>query len=105
MIIYEVEVQVEAQLAEALRAYLVDTHLPDMLRTECFARIALERDSETVYRSRYYCRTQADLERYLTTYVVDMREDFRVHFPSGAQVSRRVWEQVAHWDATPAADG
>lgn len=98
MLRYEVTLDVEPRLAEALEAWMRRTHVPDMGATGCFLRIRFDRASETRYRTCYHAATVADLNRYLAEHAPGMRAQFARRFPSGISVSRETWEELDTWE-------
>ena len=99
MVTYEVVLEVEAPLAAALEDYMRRRHIPEILATGCFRRIAFERAGPTRFRTRYEAESQADLDRYLAEHTPRLRADFLAHFPTGVRVSREVWAEVERWES------
>ena len=97
MVRYEVTVDVEPELAERLAGYMREKHIPEILRTGCFAAISFEQAGPARFRTSYVARTQADLDRYLAEHTAHFRADFLAHFPSGASASREVWTVAEEW--------
>ena len=95
MITYEVTAVVDASLTGAYEKYMTSKHLAEVLRTGCFTEAVLERASAGKYRARYRADTEADLERYLRDHTAALRADFAKHFPTGVQLSREVWTELA----------
>lgn len=97
MVSYEVNVDVEARLAEAFDRYMREQHIPEILATGCFTTIEFQRASPTRFRSCYRAAAQLDLDRYLAEHTARFREDFLRHFPEGAIPSREVWLLREAW--------
>ena len=93
MVRYEVALEVEPALAEAVRSYLHWKHFPEMLATGCFRRIRFGVASPTRFRTTYEAASEDDLQRYLEHHAQHLRADFVSHFPSGVTVRRETWEE------------
>jgi hypothetical protein len=92
MIIYEVSVKVRADLVESFEKYMCEKHISEVLATGFFRAARLFRASENLYRTQYEAHDQKALDEYLKTQAARLREDFLEHFPSGTEVSRKIWE-------------
>lgn len=95
MITYEVTALVDAALAAQYEEFMTSKHLADVLSTGCFVEAVLERASAGKYRARYVAQTEEDLERYLRDHTAAYRADFAKHFPTGVQLAREVWTELA----------
>ena len=98
MIVYEVTLDAEPALVDALERYMRATHIPQILATGCFAAIRFERATPSRFRTRYGAATRADLDRYLAEHTAHFRADFAAHFPTGVRASREIWEEVQAWN-------
>jgi hypothetical protein len=94
---YEVSLDIEPDMVDAVDAYMLERHLDAMYATGCFVRITFERTGDGRRRSAYECATQADLDRYLAEHADEMRADFAAHITTGATPSRAVWSAVRTW--------
>jgi len=97
MVTYEVAAMVEPQVAEAYERFMREQHIPDVLATGCFRRVAFERAGPGRYRVRYQAASQEDLDRYLREHTARLRADFAAHVPAGVQLAREVWTEVQRW--------
>lgn len=97
MVAYEVAVSVREDLAEAFERYMRGKHIPEILATGCFARIAFEQASPTLFRTRYEAASRADLDRYLGEHTAHFRQDFLAHFPEGCTPGREIWTELERW--------
>jgi hypothetical protein len=97
MISYEVTAVVEARLADAYERYMRQQHIPDVLATGCFQAADFTSAEAGRYRMRYEASTGEDLERYLATHAVRLREDATSRFPEGVALSREVWTAIQRW--------
>ena len=95
MITYEVTAIVDAALTAQYEQYMTSKHLADVLSTGCFVEAVLERAAAGKYRARYVAQSEGDLERYLRDHTAEKRADFANHFPTGVQLSREVWTELA----------
>jgi len=97
MIVYEVTVDVAAELADQFIAYMLIRHVPDLMATGCFTGAEFAQAGEARFRQRYLAFSREDLDRYLAEHAVRLREDFAKHFPTGTAVTRQVWEVHKSW--------
>ena len=97
MIIYEITAIVRADLIDEYEKYMRERHIPDLLKTGCFSGAKFTRSEENRYRIQYEARDIASTENYLQTYAARLRDDFKAHFPEGAEVFRENWEVLQIW--------
>jgi hypothetical protein len=102
---YEVTLDVEPALAEAVHHELVEHHIPAILATGCFRAIRLEREEDGRIRTRYEAASRADLDRYLAEHTERFRAEFTSRFPAGVRPARGIWRELAVWtrDSAPGA--
>lgn len=80
MIIYNVTIKVEEQIANAWLQWLLNEHIPAVLETKCFAdhkvvRLLEVDDSEgPTYAIQYFAESKADYNRYIELYASQMRK-------------------------------
>jgi hypothetical protein len=98
MILYEVSVNIRADLSEAFEHYMREKHIPDIWATQCFEKIHFDKVSPTHYRTCYQACTMVDYERYLEQHATPMRADFMQHFPEDCIPSRLVLEVMHSWE-------
>ncbi len=67
-------------------------HIADVLETGCFVRARFERN-EGYYATSYIATDKGEIDRYLEHYTEAMRDDFKVHFPVGIELSRTISEE------------
>lgn len=96
-VLYEVTLEPEAGLGEAVERYLMDRHIPEILATGCFRRIRLDQGADGRLRTTYEAATEADLDRYFREHTGRFRADFAAHFPQGVSVRREVWRARRAW--------
>ena len=93
MLLYEVNIQVEREIADAYRDWL-ERHVAEMLEIEGFLRAEIfEGDAPDGYRgyvSHYHLKNQAALDRYLAEDAPRMRADGTRRFGDKMQATRRV---------------
>jgi hypothetical protein len=104
MIAYEVTADVAPAGIAPYEAYMRDTHIPEVLATGCFLSATIARSMPGRYRVRYLAQNLDVLDRYLSTFAPQLRDDFANHLGSSVHVSREVWTELQHWtpeSATP----
>lgn len=97
MIYYEVSLEIDPSIVDALVKYMREKHIPEIYATGCFTHIHFDQLDDTHFRTCYLARDQAALDKYLSDYTAGFREDFGKHFPAGATPSRVVWREVERW--------
>ena len=96
MITYEVTATAaDAETAERYERYMTGRHLRDVLATGCFVDATLERAGSTKFRVRYRARSEEHLDRYMEHHTAALRQDFASRFPTGVQLARETWREVA----------
>jgi len=80
MIIYNVTIKVDYEIADAWLQWLLDEHIPAIIETKCFTDYKVVRllevdDSEgPTYAIQYYAESKADYNRYIEQYATGMRQ-------------------------------
>lgn len=80
MIIYNVTVKVEAQIADTWLQWLLNEHIPAIMDTNCFVDYKLVRllevdDTEgPTYAMQYFAESKADYNRYISIHASKMRK-------------------------------
>lgn len=97
MVLYEVSVQIHADLSAAFEKYMRTKHIPEIWETKCFQQIHFDQAETTLYRTSYQAANLADYERYIDQYAAVMRADFMQHFPEGCAVTRQVLQTLQAW--------
>jgi 3-hydroxyisobutyrate dehydrogenase len=96
-VVYEVTARVDDALAYDYERFMIETHMPDVVRTGCFLHARLDQGGEGQYRTAYQAASQAEVDRYLADYAPAMREHMAARFPTGVTLSRRVWAERTQW--------
>lgn len=80
MLIYNVTVQVERNIADAWLNWLQHEHIPEVLQTGCFVKhqvVRLVNDEETntvTYATQYYVESEMELNGYLNEHAPVLRQ-------------------------------
>jgi hypothetical protein len=80
MIIYNVTIKVEPQIASSWLNWLLDEHIPAVMQTNCFTDFKVVRLLEVdesegpTYAIQYTAASKADYNRYIELYAPDMRK-------------------------------
>lgn len=96
-VLYEVTARVDDALAYDYERFMIETHIPDVVRTGCFLHARLDQGGEGQYRAAYLAASQADVDRYLADFAPALREHMTARFPTGVTLSRRVWTERMQW--------
>ena len=94
---YEVTARVDDALAYDYERFMIETHMPDVVRTGCFLHARLEQGGEGQFRAAYHAASHADVDRYLAEFAPALRAQVTTRFPTGVSVSRRVWTERVRW--------
>ena len=101
MIVYEVRVAVDAEVAPDYRAWL-EPHIREILSIDGFSHAELYAEDDAhghvVWTVRYQLRDRAALEAYLRDHAPRMRADGEARFGGRFTASRRVSELVRLWE-------
>ncbi|HQU56302.1 MAG: DUF4286 family protein [Chitinophagaceae bacterium] len=80
MIIYNVTIKVEKQIADKWLQWLKDEHIDDVINTGCFTQaqihqlIDVDETDEPTYVVQYFCPSKKMYETYLQLYAEVMRK-------------------------------
>jgi Domain of unknown function (DUF4286) len=80
MLLYNVTIKVENNIADAWLQWMKDEHIPDVINTGCFTKATLckllEVDDEDgpTYTVQYLSATDADYQRYINEHAPVMRK-------------------------------
>lgn len=94
---YEVTARVDDAVAYDYERYMIETHIPEVVRTNCFLHAHFQQGGEGQYRAAYHAATQAEVDRYLSEFAPALRERMSERFPTGVTLSRRVWSARTLW--------
>jgi 3-hydroxyisobutyrate dehydrogenase-like beta-hydroxyacid dehydrogenase len=96
-VVYEVTARVDDALAYDYERFMIETHIPDVVRTGCFLHARLDQGGEGQYRAAYHAASQVEVDRYLADFAPALREHMTARFPTGVTLSRRIWVERARW--------
>ena len=100
--LYIVHIAVDRDRAEQWTAWMRDTHLADLLATECFASATLTRDEAADTDSRlgfstfYLANNPAALKRYIDAHAARLRDDHLALFGGAVSATRQELPVIAH---------
>jgi hypothetical protein len=97
MIIYEVTVKVGKHIAGEFERYMIEQHIPDVLRTGAFTSANFLLTADGQYQTRYAAKSRDELERYYNENADALRLDVSSRFPEGLEFSRREWDMIRTW--------
>lgn len=101
MIVYEVRIAVDAEIADEYRAWL-EPHIREILAIDGFDHAELYAEDDdaghVVWTVRYHLHSRAALEAYLRDHAPQMRADGERRFGGRFSASRRVSELVRAFD-------
>jgi hypothetical protein len=94
-VLYEVLITVREDLRAAFEAYMIGTHIPDVISTGTFSAATLATIEPGLYRASYSASSLEELDNYLRDHSPRLREDVAEQFPEGLTISREVWDVLA----------
>ncbi|MCS7296896.1 MAG: DUF4286 family protein [Bacteroidia bacterium] len=99
MLIYAVRVEIEVEVAEAWRYWMLHTHIPEVLQTGFFRghRFGEMIDppppsGRRVFLVMYEAGTEADLKAYLEREAPRLRSAYPPEFKERFQAQRWIWQ-------------
>jgi hypothetical protein len=98
MVIYEITSKVLPELVKAYQRYMREQHIPDLIETRHFSRAEFAKSEDGTYCVRYFAHSRADMDEYLRANAECLRADFLVHFPTGIEVTRKIYDVIETWD-------
>ena len=97
MIIYEVTAKVGGHLSGEYERYMIEQHIPDVLRTGAFTSASFLLGADGLYQARYASQNREALDRYLDETAPLLRQDVLDRFPDGIELARRDWDLIKTW--------
>ena len=100
MLLYNVTIKVENNIAEAWLQWMKDEHIPDVINTGCFTKATLckllEVDDEDgpTYTVQYLAATDADYQRYINEHAPVMRKKVTDKWGNNIAIFRSLMEIV-----------
>lgn len=91
-LVYNITIALDAKSEERWKSWMLEVHIPDMLRTGCFRSYrftqlvgihdpSIAPDDKYTFAVSYIANTMADLQYYLDHYADDMRNTHAELFP------------------------
>lgn len=93
-ILYEVRVSVSDDQAAAFERYMTETHIDEVVVTNCFISATFSKNAAGEYRTSYTSVDRSAFDRYLSEHAERLRADFAENFPSGISVEREEWSVI-----------
>jgi hypothetical protein len=97
MIIYEVTAKVGEHIADEYERFMIEQHIPNVLRTGAFTSASFLFTEDGLYQTRYAAESRDALDRYFDENADILRQDVISRFPQGIEFSRREWNLVRTW--------
>ena len=101
MLIYNVTVQVYKEIATPWLQWLVNEHIPQVLRTGCFSHYQLVKlldvdESEAItYAIQYYADSRELIDRYLNEHADELRQSGLEKWGDGYIAFRTIMEVIS----------
>ena len=80
MIIYNVTIKVEGSIADAWLQWMLNEHIPDVMRTGCFSShrvvrlLEVDESEGPTYAIQYNADSKADYNRYIQMHAANLRQ-------------------------------
>ena len=100
MIIYKVDITIEAGIELEWFDWMKRVHVPDVVRTGCFSECrifkVIESDgADASYVLQYHCRSLAEYHRYRDSFAPALQKDHTTRFAGRFRGARQLLEEVA----------
>jgi hypothetical protein len=100
MILYQVQIALDSPIETAWLTWMQEIHVPDVLRTGCFAACRIFRLSdsdrtEPVYVMQYECDSLEDYRRYREQFAAALQKDHSDRFAGRFRGARQILEEIA----------
>ena len=100
MIIYSVTITIQPAIETEWVDWMKQNHIPDVLRTGCFAecRMYKVRDTEgdePSYVMQYHCRSIAEYHRYRDSFAAALQKQHSDRFSGRFSATRQILEELA----------
>jgi hypothetical protein len=98
--IYSVKSRVNKEVVSAWEKFFVEKHLDDLVETGCFThydfrKLQSDDPMSAHYISNYYYETPEHLEKYLTDFADELRQDVISRFKGKYQAARELYTILA----------
>jgi Domain of unknown function (DUF4286) len=108
MIIYKVEITVEAGIEPEWLDWMKRVHVPDVVRTGCFSECRIYKvvesgSADPVYVMQYQCRSLEEYHHYRDNFAPALQKEHSDRFAGRFRGNRQLLEEVA--EAMPAQEG
>lgn len=99
MYIYNVTVSVEESAHEAWLTWMIEEHIPLVMKTGCFVeyrilRVLAQEDEGRTFSVQYYFKEMSDIENYQKNFAPAMQADHRAMFGDKANAFRTLLEII-----------
>ena len=100
MLMYLVKIRIDEEIADEWQRWMQQVHVPDVVKTGCFDKAWIARDTagdgagRRAYRMIYLAPSRADYERYQERFAPDLQEDHTRRFEGRFDASREILEVV-----------
>ena len=97
MINYSILADVPVDIKDTYESYMIDRHIPDLMKTGLFTGASISRGENGQYRIDYFLANMGDYDRYIAEHAPRLREHFEKQFAGRVKTSRTVWESVREY--------
>ena len=100
MIIYKVEITIEAGVESEWLDWMKRVHVPDVVRTGCFSECRIYRvigsyGTDPSYVMQYHCRSLEEYHRYRDNFAVALQKEHSDKFAGRFHGVRQLLDEVA----------
>jgi hypothetical protein len=105
MIIYKVEITIEAGIELDWLDWMKRVHVPDVIRTGCFSECRIYKvvdsaGADPTYVMQYHCRSLEEYYRYRDSFAPSLQKEHSDRFAGRFRGARQMLEEVAQAMAT-----
>ena len=100
MIIYRVEITLDAAIESNWLDWMKRVHVPDVVQTGCFSECNIYKvidpaSTEPVYVMQYQCQSIEEYHRYRDSFAPGLQKEHSERFAGRFHGSRQLWEEVS----------
>lgn len=98
--LYNVTVKVELDIAEDWKTWMIETHIPDVMKSNCFLSVKLNRllyldeTDGITFAVQYVVPNKATFEKYQNEYAKALQDDHKKRYGDKALAFRTLMEII-----------
>lgn len=99
MIVYNVTVKIEKDIQTDWESWMKETHIPDVLATECFTdaqlrRLLIDEEDGITYSVQYRTKSMDEIHHYQKNYASKLQQEHKERYEGRYVAFRTLMEQL-----------